>query len=185
MKVILPKGHAADILRFPGRYPIFFLAGSVAGGDDWQYRMCQSLQKRLKEDFFVAIPCRYDADHPLQAFRAEDMDRPFDRQLAWERHYLGLASRKGCIIFWLPCESQSSPRADGLPYAMDTRGELGEWRGRLMYDKTLKAVVGAEAGFPGLDVIQRNFNLALSCDFPIYGSMEETVNASVKMAEAR
>lgn len=185
MKVILPKGHS-DIFRIWGT-PVFFLAGPVVGGDDWQYRMCRLLQERVFGDFFVAIPCRYSADHPLQIFRAEETGQPFDRQLTWERYYLDCASQPsqpGCIIFWLPCESQVSPRSDGLPYAMDTRGELGEWRGRLMYNSRLSVVVGAEENFPGLSQIQRNFDQALGRDFPICGSMEETADAAVKMIGA-
>lgn len=182
MKVILPK-QRVDICSLD--LPLFFFGGPILGADDWQYPMSRLLQEKM-DDFFLATPsCRYGEGHPLEEFHAEVTGEIFERQLSWERHYLDLASRddrEGCIIFWLPCESKTNPRSDGLPYAMDTRGELGELRGRLVYDRSLKVVIGAEKEFPGLSQIQRNFNEALNCQFPIYESMEETVDAAVKMA---
>ena len=94
-----------------------------------------------------------------------------------------MAAMVGCLIFWLPCESKIYPRTGGEPYAMDTRGELGEWRGRLMNDPDLRIVIGAEPGFPGLSQISRNFSLATKSDFPIYGSLAETIAAAIKMAK--
>jgi len=104
----------------------------------------------------------------------------FDRQLTWERYYLDLAATTGCLIFWLPSESQVNPRIGSDPYAMDTRGELGEWRGQLMHNPSLRVVVGADRGFPGLSQIQRNFSLATKSVFPIYETLAETVAAAVK-----
>ena len=103
-----------------------------------------------------------------------------DRQLTWERHSLDIAAEKGCLIFWLPSESKVNPRTGSDPYAMNTRGELGEWRGRLEHDPKLRVVVGAEPEFPGLSQIQRNFSFATKSDFPIYGTLAETVEAALK-----
>ncbi len=107
----------------------------------------------------------------------------FERQLNWERHYLDIASEHGCVIFWLPVESKSNPRIGGGPYATDTRGELGEWRGRLMGNPSLKVVVGGEEGFDSFSQIERNFKLGVSPDFPIYRTLSETVQAAVAMAK--
>jgi hypothetical protein len=106
----------------------------------------------------------------------------FERQTDWERHYLDMAADKwptGCIIFWLG--DQRKPRPDNLPYAMDTRGEIGEWRGRMMHNPALRVVMGAEEDFPGLRQIKRNFELALP-DFPIYDTMEEVVERAAFFA---
>lgn len=65
---------------------------------------------------------------------------------------------------------------------MDTRGELGEWRGRMIYDQTLRVVIGAKEGFRGLSQIQRNFNEALGYEFPIFKTLSETVDAAIKKA---
>lgn len=90
------------------------------------------------------------------------------------------ASMKGCLLFWLPCESKENPRNDGEPYARDTYGELGEWRGRLMYAGQQRVVVGVEPGFYGLSQIERNFQLAMQFPFPIHNSLEQTVTAVAK-----
>lgn len=174
MVTILPK------LNINVDYPdpqslIFFLAGPVLGGGDWQYSMCRLLQERITS-FYVAVPCRYPRGHPLRRHEARDgmaCVGDFERQLDWERHYLNLAAVRGSIIFWLGCESATNPRADGNPYGRDTYGELGEWRGRLMHNRALNVVFGADPRFPGLDVIRRNFNQALGGYVHFCPSMEE------------
>jgi len=124
----------------------------------------------------------------MQFICTDGIPNAFVKQLSWERCYMEIASKQGCIIFWLPCEDRESTRSiiDG-PYAMDTRGELGEWRGRMMCNKhnLIKVVVGADPEFPGLSQIQRNFNEAFNTVFPIYSSLGETVEAAVTIADRR
>jgi hypothetical protein len=175
--VILPK------VRLPEdkiMHPLFFFAGPVVGGDDWQLQAYAEVKKRM-DSFYAVIPY-------VPSYKHEPLDTPlsgtlqdFDRQLPWERHYLELAARpgKGCIMFWLPCECKTLSRTDGL-YARDTRGELGEWRGRLMANPKLNVVIGAEPDFPGISVIERNFSLALGLSFPIHRTLEETVAAAIR-----
>lgn len=159
--------------------PLFFFGGPIKGGGDWQYRGCLELQKHL-EHFYAVIPNRYTEEHPLLRF-AMPIKELFPRQTKGERHYLEIAATcGGCVIFWLECESKEQPRTDKNPYARDTYGEVGEWRGRLMHDPNLSVVVGAQKEFPGLDVIQQNFNYALKTQFPIYATLEETVEAAVQ-----
>jgi len=176
MKIVLPKTQC-DV--DPQYGPLFFLAGPVLGGDDWQTRGCVEIEKWIP-NFYAAIPCRHGEDHPLFSSTVSSNEKGFDRQLSWERYYLSLAAHAGCLIFWLPSESKTNPRSDGNPYAMDTRGELGEWRGQLMDNPYLRIVVGAEPTFPGLSQIQRNFNEATNSHFKIYGTLDETVAAAVK-----
>ncbi len=181
MKIVLPKDHVG--LSEYGDFPIFFLAGPVLGGGDWQYEMCGEIRSQLGErDFLVAIPQRYGQNHFLRNFRVSGKTGVYERQLDWERHYLHLAGTHGCIIFWLPEESVEHPRNDGLPYAMDTRGELGEWRGQLMYNHFLRIVIGGEKNFPGLDGVVRNFKSAIHPDFPIYENMRALASAAITKA---
>jgi hypothetical protein len=97
----------------------------------------------------------------------------FSSAATWERHYMSRASdpANGAIIFWCPLESKKEPRSDGNPYGLDTRSELGEWRGRLaerkrltpFLDSNLKlpapysVFVGIERGFPGEKTLRQNF----------------------------
>lgn len=179
VRILLPKTKSV-IAPHPCD-PLFFLAGPVRGGDDWQYQACIKIQRHLSQ-FYAALPCRYEETHPLMQYRMGGNTDFFDRQLTWERYYLERASEEGCIIFWLPEESKLNPREGNEPYAMDTRGELGEWRGHRKYRPNVRLVVGAEKGFPGLSQIERNFRLALGYDFPIYPTLEATVWAAVQMA---
>lgn len=181
MKIILPKEHVRHFDY--GNPPVFFLAGPVQGGGDWQQEMCFEIKRQLGErDFLAAVPCRYGQSHYLRNFKASGKIDVYEHQLDWERHYLHLTGTHGCIIFWLPEESKMCPRNDGLPYATDTRGELGEWRGQLMHNHFLRVVIGGEKGFPGLDVIVRNFKAAIHPDFPIYESIRKTVSAAIAKA---
>lgn len=183
MRIILPKTLVDIPTRTKARpQPLFFLAGPIKGGGDWQATMCDTLEEFVP-DCFVVVPCRWKEDHRLFEKRAFGHENSFDRQLPWERYYLDLAAHFGCIVFWLPCESRTNPRDDGRPYADETRGELGEWRGRMIEDKDLRVVIGAEPEFPGLDAIRRNFGLAIQTDFPIEESIGKTAFAATKKAQ--
>lgn len=180
MKIVLPK----TLCEYDPQYgPFFFLAGPVLGGGDWQARGVAEIARHTPY-FYAALPCRYRLEHPLYRFRAVGSDDHFDRQLSWERHYLSLAATRGCLIFWLASEDQNDPRIDGLPYAMDTRGELGEFRGRLMHEP-LRIVIGAVPDFPGLSQIQRNFDQALGRPFIIHKTLVDTVAAAMQMVRVR
>ncbi len=176
MKILLPK----TLGQIESSYgPLFFLAGPGRGGGDWQSKCCSEIRK-LIPNFHAALPCRYPNDHPIMEYEIKGQNDIFERQNAWERYYLELAANGGCIIFWLPCESKADPRTNGEPYSMETFGELGEWRGRLMHNSNLRIVIGAEPGFIGLSPIQYNFDCATRSKFPIYKTLEETVAAAVK-----
>ncbi len=184
MKIILPKTFV-DVDANPA-WPIFFLAGPVRGGDDWQQECCKEIELRMPGlEFYVAIPYYHQilpTDHPLAKIRTKGDEGYFERQLNWERYYMDLASKRGCLMFWLPAESTRNPRTSGGPYATDTRGEIGEWRGRLMGNPELHVSVGCEEAFVSSSQIVRNFKLALGKDYPIHTTLSETVLAGVKKA---
>lgn len=180
MKIIMPwrKNPISQ------NHSFYFLAGPGQGGGDWQREACE-LIFNIDPHSTVAVPHRYENEHVLAQHFHEDMSVDvYLGQTHWERHYLETASNhpKGVIIFWLQEQSQTNPRTDGQPYAIQTYGELGEWRGRIMEnDRTnrRRLVVGAMSGFPGLKHIQQNFNLALKVSypqgFPIFTTLEETI----------
>lgn len=177
MRLLFPKTfHRIH----PGHGPLFFLAGPVRGAGDWQWNCCELINAQLPH-FYAALPCRYTNSHPALAFALTGPTDKFDRQLTWERHYIEQAALAGCLIFWLPCEKADDPRVGDEPYAMDTRGELGEWRGRMMNDPRLRIVVGAEPNFPGLSQIQRNFTQALQRPFVIHDSLNAVVHAALEL----
>jgi hypothetical protein len=172
-RVILPKKQVEidDAL--------IFLGGPITNAPLWQDRAIEILRS-LDKSIYLASPHK----------RAETFDNKnnskiqkdtFLKQLSWERHYLELASKNGAILFWLPvAQSHDCNRS----YARDTRGELGEWRGRMAYDKEVKIVIGGEEGFDGFDIIKRNF-LAVNPNLKFYSSLEETCLQALKLARGR
>ncbi len=184
-RLILPKTRPHLDETFFYHLPLFFLAGPIAGGGDWQMVMTNKIVQKVG-DCIVANPCRYRPEHPhYQYLLKGNRDNDFPTQTFWERYYLRQAAlewRQGCIVFWLPCESSTEPRTDGNPYAMDSRGEIAEWRTHLMYNSKVRLVVGAEPDFPGLRTIRRNFADAIGPDFRICETLEEVVERAVRYA---
>lgn len=158
--------------------PVFFLAGPIRGGAAWRDRAAVLIAGRVP-DAWIVSPAYGEA----HAAGAAGEEGPFPNQTLWERHLLERASRAGCILFWLPAEDPAAPRArEHGPYAQDTYGELGEWRGRAMADPGIRLVIGAEADFPGLATLAKNTRAALGEDFPIHATLEETVAAAIARA---
>jgi hypothetical protein len=178
MKILGPTIIAKEPIE-----PFFFLMGPILGGNGWQQKACLEIEKHVP-DATIAVPCRWERDHPFYKYFIGS-DTFTTEQLSWERKYLELAGEKasdGCIIVWLPCESKKNPRNDGQPYARDTYGELGEWRGRLIHNPNLRITIGAESEFPGIDVIRRNYAQALGRnDYPIHSTLEETISHAVRV----
>lgn len=196
--ILRPKKSPSDGLFLSSIPPLFF-AGPVRGGDDWQ-SIAFSRLRHLLPSFCAVIPIPDDAErlgmlsygkNHLLARHFIGLDHgDFDRQLNWERHFMRYAALHGCLIFWLPAESTTNPRPEGY-FGRDTMGELGEWRGRLFENSQRRAnvmhgyrvVIGGEPGFPGFDTIERNFKLALGNQFPIYPTLDETLEAAVALLQ--
>jgi hypothetical protein len=177
MKILYPR----DLCEIDWSYgPLFFLAGPIKGGGDWQFSAASEIQKLIKH-FYVADPHRPDIMSSLWR-RPEKGEPHFDCNTTWERHYMKLAATcNGCIIFWLPCESERFPRKGG-PYARDTYGELGAWRTHLSYNPSWRVVFGAEENFPGLKVFKKNLFEDMGKVLPVYSTLQDTVAAAVKLA---
>lgn len=162
---IVPKKHS----------PLFFLAGPIRGGGDWQSYMAEHLLYRRAEAH-VACPSRWDDTHRLSHHFHQPFSQADNRQLVWERHYLKQAGLEpdvpGCIIFWLGLESVTDPHPGPEPYAMDTRREIGKFTAYAeMMD--VRMVVGGDRGFYGLDVILFELSEAYGKPFPFYETMED------------
>ncbi len=179
MRLILPNTFVEIDYSYG---PLFFLAGPVRGGGDWQAKCADLIHKKHFDQCYIAIPCRYEENHPHMRYRISGNETRFPRQLAWERYYLEKAAgMHGCLIFYLPLESKTHPHPGPEPYAMDTRGELGEWRWRARDKHSNHIVIGAEEGFFGLSQIEYNFSVALGRDFKAHRSLEATVEAACQV----
>jgi hypothetical protein len=183
MPIYLPKKIVP--LTPTAESPLFFLAGPIRGGDDWQSRMAELMLKE-EPNALIACPSRWDSSHRL----AHRFHQPFsshaeNRQLVWERHYLQQAGleRKvpGCVIFWLGSESTTSPHPGPEPYAMDTRREIGKFTAYAEMMNT-RIVLGGDEGFHGLDVILFELSEAVRGPFPFYKTMPEVIEAAIQVA---
>jgi len=177
LKIILPK-TSVNLGKEKG--PLFFLAGPVRGGGNWQEDMSRRLAE-MTPRCITAIPCRWNATNYLYRYRIKGDENHFPRQLDWERHYIEQAAREhrsGCLVFWLGCESKIEPHPGPEPYGMDTRGEIARWSVHKKYDPRVRMVVGADPEFLGLSQIQRNINADLGYEFHIHDSIEDTAEAA-------
>ncbi|MDR0607222.1 MAG: hypothetical protein LBG52_02465 [Candidatus Peribacteria bacterium] len=180
VNLILPKTGVK--IDFQPGVRLYFLAGPIRGGGDWQKKAITLLASQ-DNNCYVACPCWYTQESSLREhlLLTNDVTLKFARQTLWERYYLALALRYGAIIFWLPVENADNPRAkeDG-PYARETYGEIGRWSMKSLIEGTYP-IIGGETGFPGLEQIQANLNEDFGYPFPIYPSLEETIKAAQKM----
>ncbi len=186
MRLIIPNRFVDLEKKYPTD-PLFFIAGPIRGGGNHQDAIYRQLDAKVP-DCIIVTPCRIQPDDPLYEYclPADEEDR-FERQLDFERHYLERAAasgyegrRGGAILFNLACESKTAPRDDGDPYARDTYGEVGEWRGALKYHKGLRVIIAAEEGFPGLSQIKRNFWHVMGPNYPIYRTVDELTDAAAR-----
>lgn len=195
--IYLPKTPVGPMKLDPGQH-LYFLAGSVRGGGDWQ---AEAIRMLFEKDpgCIVVCPCRYEPGHPLWLRQAIPFEAglTFDNQTVWERYYLEHAAYFGSVIFWLPMEDEKNPRAqDAGPYGQDTYGELGRWSIKSAHNmctfgdpgKGITAitnvVVGAQPDYPGLKVIQRNFDADHGHPFPIQATLELTLDRAIERAKA-
>jgi len=179
MKLILPNTRLRDESDIK---PLLFLAGPIKGGSNWQHTACLYLAQQDRP-VTVAVPCTWDAKHPMSIYRVAGVEEAFASQTLWERYYMQRAAHWGCLVFWLPCESATDPRLDG-PYARDTYGELGAWRNHLAFDSSIRIAIGAEPEFPGLSVLRCNLNQDAGYEFPVYSTLEETLDAALTVRRA-
>ena len=184
MKILLPR---KIIPVFPTiSAPLFFLAGPISGGADWQ-KDCTLHLLSKSPDCVVVCPCHWGESHELSAYLNAPVIDAENNQIQWERHYMELAGcnngHPGCVLFWLPEESKLNPRKGSKPYAMDTRRELGKW---CAYLKLLEVsiVIGGDSNFPGLFSIRDEFNNAFGGVFPFYESLDSLTAAAVEIASS-
>lgn len=198
INLILPNTKKGVVLNLNLWERIYFLAGPIKGGGDWQARAIKLLHEQ-DPHCYIACPCRYGPEHELFQYQIEptkilgkkdDYALSFETQVLWERYYLEYASQYGSIIFWLPCEDTVNPRKDGA-YARDTSGELGRWSIRsarpsgfpnqhIPTSNYVNLTIGAEEGFPGLGVIRKNLDADHGKLFMVYQTLESTIEEAIR-----
>ncbi len=156
--------------------PIIYLAGPITAAPPWQAEAFDLIRK-LDSEAVVASPRRFHTVRHYR-YRAPEALRGFTCQRAWERHYMDLAGRQGCVLFWLAAPWDSIA---GVPYGAMTRFELGLWTARCSRDPSLGLCVGADPGFPTLPVLAYD----LGKEMPgrkLHRSLEDTAREAVSVA---
>ncbi len=145
--------------EIPNKYKnkkIFFLAGPIRGGNNWQIKAAEFLWKKYP-GCIVVDPTRWElAEEIAKSFKLKKRifnhrknsigiknEKLYPNQASWESNYMKKASIKGCLIFWLEKESRSEPRpkTSGV-YAQDTRVEIGMWIEKINNNSKLKVKIG-------------------------------------------
>jgi hypothetical protein len=164
--------------------PLFFLAGPIRGGGDWQAGAAQQIIDH-NEHAHIACPSRWTSAHPLAGHFYKPFSPAENRQLLWERHYLeraGLAKNvPGCVLFWLGLESKTEPHPGPEPYAMDTRREIGKFTAYAEM-RTVRMVVGGHQDFYGLNVILFELEKAFGRKIVFHQHMVDLVDAAFAIA---
>jgi hypothetical protein len=158
--------------------PVIFLAGPIHGAPPWQ-PAAYDVIARSGEEFVVATPRRFHSPTHYRA-KATDGRRHFHRQRAWERYYMDLAARQGCILFWLP---RPAGKLDGMVYGATTRYEIGLWSSRYSRDNTIGLTVGTDGKFPTVHTIAYDLEKEMG-DAGLHDTLKRTVEAAMEIARA-
>ena len=105
-------------------------------------------------------------------------EKRFKSQREWEWHYMDLATKEGCLLFWLPREESHHCVK---PYGEVTRLELGQWMTRYKYDDSLKMCFGSDWKFPGIHLISYDLGLHIP-DVTVHKTLKDTCDEALKLA---
>jgi hypothetical protein len=134
---------------------IFFLAGPIRGGGEWQMRAANTIWNKYPGSI-VADPTRWDKLETTSVGQKK-VEVKFHRQYAigekssthyfsqapWEKEHMNRAAESGGLFFWFERESIKDPRPkDEGVYAQDTRVETGIWIERVKNSPELKVRFG-------------------------------------------
>jgi len=170
-KLILPKTFVKDLNE-----PVIFLASPILSAPNWQDKAIMILFE-LESNLIIVSPKRGSSPE-IEKYIVSGDTSYFPRQRAWERHYLDVASKKGCILFWLPGEEQHNCQK---VFGAMTRVEIGQWMTHYNLDNKVRFCIGTDGKFPEVNTIE--FDLKLDApDKIIHKTLEETCLNALKIA---
>jgi len=184
-KIHLPCSYYGNEIRKnveigPDNLPVIFLAGPIRNAPKWQEEAVRIFLKR-NESVFVASPTR-ELSHDLMKFVEKDDPskyQTFERQRAWEQNYLYAASKKGCIIFYLPKEMEEKEFPEKL-YSHITMMELGEWIARRKENEGINLVIATDGDFPEWSTIHYELKTEIP-NVPVCKSLEEAIGIAINL----
>ncbi len=152
-KIHLPISNENRKVKIIPNQPVVFLAGPIRNAPPWRDEVIETLlEKNL--NIFIASPSRTISDKLRPHVEIDNKEyEVFERQRAWEQYYLDAASKNGCILFYLPKESETKEVPDKI-YAHITMLELGEWLVRHEIDKNINLIIATDWNFSEWSTIE-------------------------------
>lgn len=163
--IILPKTYLEQI-----DYPLIFLAGPIRQAPDWQEEAIKYLIS--KDNKIIIASPRGNVSEYISRLIINGRTDFFTRPRAWEKHYLKIASQKGCVLFWLE-------NAPGLM----TRLELGQLMAHYQHDENTKFCVGGNNNFSNIETIR--YDLVIDTGKKICSTLEETCDEALQMIKKK
>jgi len=170
-KVIIPKTYIKNINK-----PVIFLAGPVRSAPNWQDVAIQYLFSQNPN--LIIVSPRRGIRKKIAPYIFKGNNTYFSRQREWERHYLDIASKKGCILFWLPEEQKHDCKK---VYGAMTRIEIGQWITNYRYNPSVRFCIGSDNKFPEMHTI--TYDLTIDApDKKIFPFLKKTCLEALKIA---
>jgi hypothetical protein len=163
---------------------LIFLAGPDLGAGNWRSKAISFLSQKLPRKFYFVFPCHFGRINRFKRRMVKSNLPAFESEAKWKRFYMEMSASSGCLLFWLgPQDKEEDVDFSKEPYGLEVYGEQGEWALRLFRNSSLRVVIGIHHSFPGRDKIVENWKLLLGSDFPIYGRLQDLLEAVAKMAK--
>ena len=159
--------------------PVIFLAGPIRCAPKWHAEAIAYLLEK-SPDILIAAPVRQIPD-TFNKQILEGVPNHFHRQRAWEHHYLDLAAKHGCVLFWLPGPAEANPNK---VYGAMTRVELGQWITKIKHDPASRVVFGSDGKFPEISTVMYDMSL----DAPrhrLHATLKDTCDAALRVASTQ
>lgn len=172
IKVILPKTYIKDVDA-----PLIYLAGPAKGAPYWQDEAIDILSSCNINNLIIVSPRELVNEIDKKDILKGD-ETYFQRQRAWELYYMGVASEKGAIMFWLPGEIEHNCQKS---YGAMTRVELGECMANYKHNNNFGFCIGSDEKFSELNTIKYDLNI-YAPDKKIVGTLEETCKNAITLA---
>lgn len=149
--------------------PLIFLAGPIRSAPKWHKEAIEYLVSK-EENFTIASPHRPGG----KIFPS----KKFPRQREWERHYLKIAKKDGCVMFWLPGEEEHDCNK---VYGAMSRFELGQMFTYFELDNSTNFCIGSDGKFPEIHTIE--YDLTLNApNKKIFSTLEKTCDEALRIA---
>ena len=175
-QVIIPKVYVKDE---DISYPLIFLMGPIRSAPKWHDEAISILFDK-RDNITIASPHREVSFEVKKYMNFQGDTSFFPRQRAWERHYLKIASKNGCILCWLPGEDKHDCSKS---YGVMTRIELGQIMRDCKYNPSTKFCVGTDGKFSEFHTILYDLEQDIP-DIKICNSLEETCALALQIASS-